>query len=44
MGDMADDLNEQEIDYLMLHQTGQCGEYGPCKYCEEENGNEDDGM
>ena len=37
MGDMADYLTEMEMDAWTLHQTGQCGEFGICQYCEEED-------
>ncbi len=36
MGEMADyDYDQGEL-LLLLHQTGQCGEVGPCPYCELE--------
>ena len=36
MGDAADYATEQGELALTLHATGQCGELGPCQYCEEE--------
>ena len=32
---MADRLTEEGMDDLALHNSGLCGECGPCQYCEE---------
>lgn len=36
MGDAADDLTDGSIAHLAMHQSGRCGEVGPCPYCEDE--------
>ena len=35
MGDMADWLIEQGEDEWFAHLANDCGQYGPCQYCEE---------
>lgn len=35
MGEMADYLVEQSETARFLHLEGQCGETGPCEYCEK---------
>ena len=29
-------FDDEGINLLVLHQRGECGEVGPCPYCEEE--------
>ncbi len=36
MGDCADYDIEQGESLVNLHETGMCGEVGPCPYCEDE--------
>jgi hypothetical protein len=36
MGDARDALDDAGQDALALHQRGECGEVGPCPYCEDD--------
>lgn len=36
MGDMSDQLTEQGMDELALHERGECDTEEPCRYCAEE--------